>query len=138
MEGSPLTAMLLWLGPTDMATIFVIALLLFGPDQLPKVARQVGEVMRHMQNTTQSFMLEMDRAAREHDVVPVADTPVTDAAVADALSADMPSADEPSADAPSPDMPSAGAPNADVPNADASSAAPPSAGPPSEKPPEAP
>lgn len=67
--------MLLWLGPTDMAAIFVIALLLFGPEQLPKVARQVGEVMRHMQNTTQSFMLEMDRAAREHDAAPAAVAP---------------------------------------------------------------
>ena len=62
--------LLLWLGPTDMAAIFVIALLLFGPDQLPKVARQLGDVMRHMQNTTQSFMLEMDRAAREAEVRP--------------------------------------------------------------------
>ena len=53
-----------------MAVIFVIALLLFGPDQLPKVARQLGDVMRHMQNTTQSFMLEMDRAARETDFRP--------------------------------------------------------------------
>jgi sec-independent protein translocase protein TatB len=65
--------MLLWLGPTDMAAIFVIALLLFGPDQLPKVARQLGEVMRHMQNTTQTFMLEMDRAARETDIRPNAE-----------------------------------------------------------------
>ena len=62
--------MFLWLGPTDMAAIFVIALLLFGPDQLPKVARQLGDVMRHMQNTTQSFMLEMDRAAHEADFKP--------------------------------------------------------------------
>jgi sec-independent protein translocase protein TatB len=85
--------MLLWLGPTDMATIFVIALLLFGPDQLPKVARQVGEVMRHMQNTTQSFMLEMDRAAREHDVTPEAIAPSSDA-----LSAEMPSGDATSTD----------------------------------------
>jgi Sec-independent protein translocase protein TatA len=65
--------MLLWLGPTDMAAIFVIALLLFGPDQLPKVARQLGDVMRHMQNTTQSFMLEMDRAAHEADLRPPAE-----------------------------------------------------------------
>jgi TatA/E family protein of Tat protein translocase len=62
--------MFLWLGPTDMAAIFVIALLLFGPDQLPKVARQLGDVMRHMQNTTQSFMLEMDRAARDAEFRP--------------------------------------------------------------------
>lgn len=53
-----------------MAAIFVIALLLFGPDQLPKVARQLGEAMRHMQNTTQTFMLEMDRAAREAEFKP--------------------------------------------------------------------
>ena len=82
--------MLLWLGPTDMAAIFVIALLLFGPEQLPKVARQVGEVMRHMQSTTQSFMLEMDRAAREHEVAPSIEEPLTDATVADALSDDAP------------------------------------------------
>jgi sec-independent protein translocase protein TatB len=66
--------LLLWLGPTDMAAIFVIALLLFGPDQLPKVARQLGDVMRHMQNTTQSFMLEMDRAAREAEFQPARET----------------------------------------------------------------
>lgn len=65
--------LLLWLGPTDMAAIFVIALLLFGPDQLPKVARQLGDVMRHMQNTTQSFMLEMDRAAREAELRPASE-----------------------------------------------------------------
>lgn len=65
--------LLLWLGPTDMAAIFVIALLLFGPDQLPKVARQLGDVMRHMQNTTQSFMLEMDRAAREAEFRPTSE-----------------------------------------------------------------
>jgi sec-independent protein translocase protein TatB len=62
--------MFLFLGPTDMAAIFVIALLLFGPDQLPKVARQLGDVMRHMQTTTHTFMLEMDRAARETDIRP--------------------------------------------------------------------
>jgi len=61
---------LAWLGPTDMAAIFVVALLLFGPEQLPKVARQLGELMRQMQNTTQTFMLEMDRAAREADLRP--------------------------------------------------------------------
>jgi Sec-independent protein translocase protein TatA len=38
-------------------------LLLFGPEQLPKLARQLGEAMRHVQNTTHSFMQEMERAA---------------------------------------------------------------------------
>jgi len=38
------------------------ALLLFGPEQLPKVARKAGSVMRDIQNTSQSFIREMERA----------------------------------------------------------------------------
>ena len=51
------------LSPSDTAIVFVLALLLFGPEQLPKLARQLGEAMRHIQNTTNTFMLEMERAA---------------------------------------------------------------------------
>ncbi|HEV2037839.1 MAG TPA: twin-arginine translocase TatA/TatE family subunit [Candidatus Eremiobacteraceae bacterium] len=51
------------LSPSDTAIVFVLALLLFGPEQLPKLARQLGEAMRHIQNTTHSFMMEMERAA---------------------------------------------------------------------------
>jgi sec-independent protein translocase protein TatB len=51
------------LSPADTAIVFVLALLLFGPEQLPKLARQLGEAMRHIQNTTNTFMMEMERAA---------------------------------------------------------------------------
>jgi TatA/E family protein of Tat protein translocase len=51
------------LSPSDTAIVFLLALLLFGPEQLPKLARQLGEAMRHIQNTTHSFMQEMERAA---------------------------------------------------------------------------
>lgn len=51
------------LSPSDTILIFVVALLLFGPEQVPKIARQLGDAMRHVQNTTGSFMAEMDRAA---------------------------------------------------------------------------
>jgi sec-independent protein translocase protein TatB len=51
------------LSPSDTAIVFVLALLLFGPEQLPKLARQLGEAMRHIQSTTNTFMMEMDRAA---------------------------------------------------------------------------
>jgi len=51
------------LSPSDTAIVFVLALLLFGPEQLPKMARQLGEAMRHIQSTTHSFMQEMERAA---------------------------------------------------------------------------
>jgi len=50
-----------------MAIIGALALMLFGPDQLPKVARKVGHVMRDVQNTSQSFIREMERAADDFE-----------------------------------------------------------------------
>jgi TatA/E family protein of Tat protein translocase len=47
----------------DIMVISVLALLLFGPDQLPKMMRQAGRVMREVQNTSHSFIAEMERAA---------------------------------------------------------------------------
>ncbi len=49
----------------DMAVAGAVALLLFGPDQLPKVARRAGQLVRDVQNTSQSFIREMERAAEE-------------------------------------------------------------------------
>ncbi len=61
------------LSPVDVAVIGVAALLLFGPDQLPKVARKVGAVMRDVQNTSQTFIREMEKAAEiEHPFSPSA------------------------------------------------------------------
>lgn len=61
------------LSPSDTAIVFVLALLLFGPDQLPKLARQLGEAMRHVQNTTHTFMQEMERAAEPSDLAEAVD-----------------------------------------------------------------
>ncbi len=47
----------------DIMVVSVLALLLFGPDQLPKIMRQFGRVMREVQSTSQSFISEMERAA---------------------------------------------------------------------------
>jgi len=55
------------LSPSDTAIVFVLALLLFGPEQLPKLARQLGEAMRHIQSTTNTFMMEMERAAQTEE-----------------------------------------------------------------------
>ncbi len=54
----------------DMAVAGAVALLLFGPDQLPKVARRAGQLVRDVQNTSQSFIREMERAADAHDTPP--------------------------------------------------------------------
>jgi sec-independent protein translocase protein TatB len=55
----------------DMGVVGVVALLVFGPDQLPKVARRAGQIMRDVQNTSQSFIREMERAADEQDVAAI-------------------------------------------------------------------
>jgi Sec-independent protein translocase protein TatA len=46
-----------------MILIGAAALIFFGPDQLPKVAKRAGQVVREVQNTSQSFIREMERAA---------------------------------------------------------------------------
>jgi sec-independent protein translocase protein TatB len=71
------------LSPADTAIVFVLALLLFGPEQLPKLARQLGEAMRHIQSTTNTFMMEMERAADAaepyvHDPLPLEAPHVSD------------------------------------------------------------
>lgn len=53
------------LSPPDLIVIGAAALLFFGPDQLPKVARRAGQVVREVQNTSQAFIREIERAADE-------------------------------------------------------------------------
>ncbi|MBD5655416.1 MAG: twin-arginine translocase TatA/TatE family subunit [Candidatus Eremiobacteraeota bacterium] len=48
-----------------MVIIGAVALIVFGPEQLPKVARRAGQVVRDVQNTSQTFIREMERAADE-------------------------------------------------------------------------
>ena len=55
---------------TEIAILGVGALLLFGPEQLPVIMRKAGRVMRDVQNTSHSFIREMERAADEQDVLP--------------------------------------------------------------------
>jgi TatA/E family protein of Tat protein translocase len=47
----------------DILVVSILALLLFGPDRLPKIMRQAGRFMREVQSTSQSFVAEMERAA---------------------------------------------------------------------------
>jgi sec-independent protein translocase protein TatB len=54
----------------DILVVSILALLLFGPDRLPKVMRQAGRFMRDVQQTSQSFIAEMERAADLHEQPP--------------------------------------------------------------------
>jgi Sec-independent protein translocase protein TatA len=53
-----------------MAILTVLALLVFGEEKLPGIMRQAGRMMREVQNTSQSFVREMERAADVNDVPP--------------------------------------------------------------------
>ena len=55
------------LSASDIAILGAVALLVFGPEQLPRVARKFGSVMRDVQNTSHQFIREMERAADEHE-----------------------------------------------------------------------
>ena len=50
----------------DLAVAGAVALLLFGPERLPRIARQAGQLMREMQTMSHAFIREMERAADEH------------------------------------------------------------------------
>jgi TatA/E family protein of Tat protein translocase len=82
----------------DILVVSVLALLLFGPDRLPKLMRQAGRFMREVQNTSQGFISEMERAAdlADHPVPPPApahangDSTTEDVAGSTAPTADLP------------------------------------------------
>jgi Sec-independent protein translocase protein TatA len=67
-----------------MAILSVLALLVFGEQKLPGIMRQAGRIMREVQNTSQSFIREMERAA-DVDETPRSTPPATidDAAAPD-------------------------------------------------------
>jgi TatA/E family protein of Tat protein translocase len=54
----------------DILVVSILALLLFGPERLPKIMRQAGRFMREVQNTSQAFVTEMERAADAHEAPP--------------------------------------------------------------------
>ena len=63
----------------DVLVVSVLALLLFGPDRLPKMMRQAGRFMREVQSTSQSFIAEMERAADvDERPAPAYETPVSE------------------------------------------------------------
>lgn len=42
------------LGPTELVIILALAIIIFGPSQLPKVARSLGESMRSFREVKES------------------------------------------------------------------------------------
>lgn len=53
------------LGPLEILVIFVVALLVFGPNRLPEIARQVGRGFQELRRIQDHVRHELDDALRE-------------------------------------------------------------------------
>ncbi len=52
-------------GPGEMMILFIIVLLIFGPSQLPKLARGLGNAMREFRKAQREFSDELHRDPEE-------------------------------------------------------------------------
>jgi sec-independent protein translocase protein TatA len=49
------------LGGAEMGILFIIVLLIFGPSQIPKMARSIGEAMREFRKAQREITDEIQR-----------------------------------------------------------------------------
>ena len=52
-------------GPGEMMILFIIVLLIFGPSQLPKLARSIGNALREFRKARNEFSDELNKGATE-------------------------------------------------------------------------
>jgi len=50
------------IGPMELILVLVLALLVFGPDQLPQIGAKLGKSIREMRRATRDFSREVDAA----------------------------------------------------------------------------
>ncbi|MBD0392949.1 MAG: TatA/E family twin arginine-targeting protein translocase [Microcoleus sp. C1-bin4] len=53
------------IGLPEMAVIFTIALLVFGPKKLPEIGRSLGKAIRGFQDASREFESEFTREAKQ-------------------------------------------------------------------------
>jgi len=58
------------LGPLEIVVIFVVALLVFGPQKLPELGRQLGKALREFQRVQDQFQSEVRTAFDTTDPTP--------------------------------------------------------------------
>jgi sec-independent protein translocase protein TatA len=58
------------LGPAEILVILVVALLVFGPNKMPEIARQVGKGMREFRRVQQHLKSELRDVVSEFDAPP--------------------------------------------------------------------
>jgi len=63
------------MGMGELLLIFVIALLVFGPEKLPQVARSVGKAMRDLKRTTNDIRYSIEREINMSELKETLDLP---------------------------------------------------------------
>jgi TatA/E family protein of Tat protein translocase len=58
------------IGPAEILVILVIALIVFGPQRLPEVGRQVGSAMRELRKVQDAVRAELDTVLHGDVVTP--------------------------------------------------------------------
>ncbi len=66
------------LGPAEILVILVIALLVFGPEKMPEIARQVGKGMREFKRVQQHLRSELRDVVAEFDAPSATESPGSD------------------------------------------------------------
>jgi sec-independent protein translocase protein TatB len=108
-------------GFTELVLLFVIGLLILGPERLPRVAAQIGRWVARARRTANQLRMQLEREVALDEIrraqektkrstaepKPPGDAAAGAAAPSDAAAPDAPAADAPSADSPaSADTPS--------------------------------
>ncbi len=102
------------LGPLEILVIFIVALLVFGPDKLPELARQVGKGLAEFRRVQHHLRGELDDAI--HSVMDD-DKPKVASPIVTTEPGEVPAPiDAPEVEAPSPPPPTAETPPAEKPS----------------------
>ena len=54
-------------GIPEIAVIFVLAILIFGPKKLPELGRSIGKTLKSLQQASGEFQEEIEKAVKETD-----------------------------------------------------------------------
>ena len=55
------------IGPAEILVVVLIGMLVFGPQRLPEIGRQVGNAMRHVKGLQDSVMNEINGVMHENE-----------------------------------------------------------------------
>lgn len=60
---------ILGMGPAELLLIFIIALIVLGPDKLPEIARTLGKAVRELRRMSMEVMAEFTKELRDMEAV---------------------------------------------------------------------